>query len=268
MNNLISDVSPLRNLKQLENLNLDANVIKDVSPLAELKRLEVLYLENNNISDVSPLAGLTNLERLDLRNNAISDFSLLSGFPEDALIRMEGNPGDLRARGGGKIEGPWLWMIAPTGERGGANAASSGIDFLAQMSGGAVTESKIATNGATEGNRVGDKVWTVGKISPTDGNNLNKMANATGLGSGDINHHVAYGSITLDSPREQRTTMLAGSDDAVKVWINGELVHNNPVNRGASNFQDRFPVTLTEGKNILLIAVYEGGGAWSGFFRV
>ena len=60
--------------------------------------------------------------------------------------------------------------------------------------------------------------------------------------------------------------MLAGSDDAVKVWLNGELVHNNPVNRGASTFQDRFPVTLTEGKNILLVAVYEGGGGWSGFF--
>ena len=123
-------------------------------------------------------------------------------------------------------------MIAPTGDRDGANAASSRIDFLAQMSGGTVTEAKIATNGAIEGNSVGDKVWTVGKISPTDGNNINKMANATGLGVGDINNHVAYGSITLDSPREQRTTMLAGSDDAVKVWLNGDLVHHKSYKPG------------------------------------
>ena len=266
INNQISDISPLANLKSLEHLNLDANVISDVSPLAKLTKLEVLYLENNVISDVSPLAGLTNLERLDLRNNAISDFSPLEGLLDKTFVRMEGNAGSAIVSGGKKIVGPWLWMIVPTGGRGGANAASSGIDFLAQMSGGTVTELKIATNGATEGNPVGDKVWTVGELSPTDGNNMNHMANATGLGSGDINHHVAYGSVALDSPREQNTTMLVGSDDAVKVWLNGNLVHNNPVNRGANNFQDRFPVTLREGKNVLLVAVYEGGGAWSGFF--
>ncbi len=265
VNNLISDVSPLKNLKNLEHLNLDANVISDVSPLAKLTKLKVLYLENNAISDVSPLKDLTNLERLDLRNNAISDFSPLEGLPEKIFIRMEGNQGFL-VRGSRKITGPWLWMIAPTGERGGANAATSGIDFLKQMSDGAVTELKVATNGATEGNPVGNKVWKIGELSPIGGNNINDMANDTGLGSGDINDHVAYGSVALDSPREQKTTMLVGSDDAVKVWLNGVLVHNNPVDRGANDFQDQFPVTLKEGTNTLLIAVYERGGGWSGFF--
>ena len=265
VNNLISDVSPLKNLKNLEHLNLDANIISDVSPLAKLTKLKVLYLENNTISDVSPLKGLTNLERLDLRNNAISNFSPLEGLPEKTFIRMEGNQGFL-VRGSRKITGPWLWMIASTGERGGANAATSGIDFLAQMSDGAVTELKIATNGATEGNPVGNKVWTIGELSPIGGNNINDMANDTGLGSGDINDHVAYGSVALDSPREQKTRMLVGSDDAVKVWLNGVLVHNNPVNRGADNYQDQFPVTLKKGINTLLIAVYERGGGWSGFF--
>ena len=266
VNNLISDVIPLGNLTGLEHLNLDANIISDVSPLAKLTKLEILYLENNKISDVSPLVGLTNLERLDLRNNAISDFSPLEGLPEETFVRMEGNPGSILARGSKKIEGPWLWMIAPTGGRSGADAAASGIDFLAQMSGGDVTELKVATNGATAGGPVGNKVWTIGEISPTGGNNINDMVNATGLGSGDINNHVAFGSVTLDSPRDQNTTMLVGSDDAVKVWLNGDLVHNNPVNRGADNFQDQFPVTLKSGKNILLVAVYEGGGGWSGFF--
>ncbi len=265
INNLISDLSPLANLKRLEHLNLDANVISDVSPLAKLTRLEVLYLENNKISDVSPLAGLTNLERLDLRNNAIADFSSLEGLSEKTNIQSEGNISVLFHKGT-KIVGPWLWMIASTGERGGANAVTSGIDFLAQMSSGAVTEFKIATNGATEGNPVGDKVWTAGTISPTASNNMTAMANATGLGSGDIDNHVAYGSLTINSPKDQRTTMLVGSDDAVKVWLNGALVHNNPVNRPSNGYQDEFPVTLKEGKNILLVAVYEAGGSWSGFF--
>ena len=266
INNQISDIVPLANLKNLEHLNLDGNVIKDVSPLAKLTKLKVLYLENNNISDVSPLAGLTNLERLNLRNNVITDFSPLEGLPDQTLIRMDGNPGPVLVRRTNKIVGPWLWMIAPTGERGGADAASSGIDFLAQISGGTVTESKIATNGATGGNLVGDKAWTIGEISLADNDNLNEMANATGLGSGNIDNHVAYGSIALNSPRAQKATMLAGSDDAVKVWLNGQLVHNNPITRNANDFQDRFPVTLKAGKNILLVAVYEGGGNWSGFF--
>ncbi len=263
VNNAISDISPLRSLKNLKTLNLDANVISDVTPLAGLTGLEVLYLENNVISDVTPLTGLRNLERLDLRNNAITDFSPLDELQSSFFIRMSGNPG---FTGGGKITGPWLWMIAPTGNRGGAAAAQSGVDFLALASNGKVTELKVATNGATEGNPVGNKVWEVGELSPTGGNNLNDMANATGLGSGDINDHVAYGSLTLKSPREQQTTLWVGSDDAVKVWLNATLVHNNPVDRGANDYQDRVPVTLKQGYNILLVAVYERGGGWSGFF--
>ena len=167
---------------------------------------------------------------------------------------------------GPKIEGPWLWVITPTDRRSGSSAAVSGIDFLSEMSDGAVTESKIATNGATVGAPVGDSVWTLHKLSPTGRDNINDMVKAAGLGIGDIDYHVAYGSIALDTPREQRTEMFAGSDDAVKVWLNGELVHNNPVDRPANDFQESFPVTLKKGKNILLVVVYEGWGEWSGFF--
>ncbi|MDE0636650.1 MAG: leucine-rich repeat domain-containing protein [Candidatus Poribacteria bacterium] len=263
VNNTISDVSPLSSLKNLKTLNLDANVISDVSPLATLTGLEVLYLENNVISDVSPLAGLKNLERLDLRNNVITDFSALTVLPPQTLIRTEGNPA---LSGRESITGPWLWMIVPTGNTGGAAAARSGVDFLAQASDGKVTELKVATNGATEGKTVGDKVWEVGELSATGSDNLNAMANDTGLGSGDINDHVAYGSLTLESPREQQAIMLVGSDDAVKVWLNGTLVHNNPVDRSSNGYQDLFRVTLKQGYNVLLVAVYERGGGWSGFF--
>ena len=262
VNNTISDISPLRSLKNLKTLNLDANVIADVSPLAGLTELEVLYLENNVISDVSPLAGLRNLKRLDLRNNVIADFSPLDVLPLLTIIRTGGNPG----AGRGKITGPWLWMIVPTGNTGGATAALSGVDFLSLASGGKVTELKVAANGATEGNPVGDKIWEVGELSATGNDNLNSMANDTGLGSGDINDHVAYGSLTIESPKTQKTTMLVGSDDAVKVWLNGTLVHNNPVDRASDDYQELFPVTLKQGYNILLVAVYERGGVWSGFF--
>ena len=260
INNLISDVSPLRNLTALEHLNLDANIISDVSPLAKLTRLKLLYLENNIISDVSPLAGFKNLDRLDLRNNAISDFSPLGGLPDKTFVRMDGNPGF--PAGGPKITGPWLWAIVP------GTRLDDRTDFLSRATGGAATELKVATNGAKEGKSVGKRVWALHRISATDGDNINRMTDALGWGTGEeIYDHIVYGSVVLDSPEEQQTTMLVGSDDAVKVWLNGELVHKAFVARGAGDYQDQFPVTLKQGKNVLLVALdNRGHGGFSGFF--
>ena len=197
------------------------------------------------------------------------EWSGFFGFHKDAVytvIEIEGVSVAAPKIPGPKIEGPWLWMIAPTGHRGGAQAAASGIDWLSLTSGGSVTEKQVATNGATVGDMVGNRVWTVGKLSAIGGNNINEMVNAIGLGRGDIENHVAYGYVALDSPREQNTLMYVGSDDAVKVWLNGALVHNNPIDRGANDYQDTFPVALKKGTNILLVAVYEFWGGWSGFF--
>ena len=127
-------------------------------------------------------------------------------------------------------------------------------------------EQQISTHGAIAGAAVGNKAWTPGKLAPTGGDNITQMVNAIGLGTGDIDNHVAYGSIAFHSPRQQNTQLYVGSDDAVKVWLNGVLVHNNPIDRGASDYQDAFPVTLKQGKNILLVAVYEQAEEWSGFF--
>ena len=260
INNLISDISPLRNLRGLEHLNLDANVISDVSPLAQLTRLELLYLENNVISDVSPLVGLTNLERLDLRNNSISDFSLLEGLSDETFVRMAGNPGF--PSGGPKITGPWLWAIVP------GTRLDSNTDFLARATRGAATEIKVATNGAKEGKAVGKSVWTLHSLSATGGNNINQMTDALGWGTGaEIYDHIVYGSVVLDSPEAQQTTMLVGSSDAVKVWLNGELVHQAFFPRGSGDYQDFLPVTLKQGKNVLLVALdNHGHGSFSGFF--
>ena len=254
VNNQISDITPLANLKRLEHLNLDANVIKDVSPLAELTRLKVLYLENNVISDVSSLAGLTNLERLNLRNNAISDFSPLDGLPEKTIIRWQGNSSVLR-QGGPKITGPWLWVVLP------GEGFHSGKDLLAQASGGKVTELNVATHGATESEPVGDNVWTSHKIDP-NGGNTRKLVSALGI---DDSHRqrVMYGSIILHSHREQQTTMFAGSDDNHKVWLNGKLI-NEKYHGHHHDYEVFFPTTLKQGKNVLLVAIFDYQGGWAG----
>ena len=262
----ISDLSALEGLTGLKELYLVGNEITDISPLASLTGLTRLSLDDNEVSDVSPLAGLINLTWIELQDNAISDFSPLAVFPERVFINLNNNPAPIPTRAAPKIAGPWLWVIVSTEGKSGSSAAASGTDFLQDSSGGAVTELEIATQGATEGDRVGNKVWTVGTLSRRGGNNINELVNATGLGIGDINHHVAYGLVTLDAPRQQNTKMFVGSGDAVKVWLNGELVHDNPIDRDAEDYQENFGVTLEQGTNILLVAVYEGEGWWGGFF--
>ena len=259
-----SGVQLLSNLTQLKWLSLFGNQISNITPLAKLKKLEGLWLSGNKIRDVSPLAGLVNLETLHLDGNPIQDTSPLASLTKLRDVDIEIS--QVGAGAGPKIEGPWLWTIVPTGGSGGRAAAVSGRDWLATASGGAVREQQIATRGAIAGAAVGNKAWTPGKLAPTGGDNITRMVNAIGLGIGDIDNHVAYGSIAFHSPRQQNTQLYVGSDDAVKVWLNGVLVHNNPVDRGASNYQDAFPVTLKQGKNILLVAVYEQAEEWSGFF--
>ena len=185
----------------------------------------------------------------------------VQGYSDADVVDIPTGPGP-----GPKIEGPWLWMIAPTDGKSGPDAVRSGKDWLAAASDGSVTEQQVATHGAAVGTLVGGKEWTPSKIAPIGGDNITAMVNGIGLGAGRITNHVAYGSIVLDSPQIQETTMYIGSDDSIRVWLNGVLVYTNPSDRGAKDYQDNFPVTLKQGHNVLLVAIYQGGGWWSGFF--
>ena len=161
------------------------------------------------------------------------------------------------SQGGPKIEGPWLWVLVPD-ER-----LDKSTDLLAKSSGGTVTEQHIATTGVSRGDAVGDSAWTSLKIPNPGNNNITDMTKALGW---DGNDRVIYGFITLNSPQAQNTRMFVGSDDSVKVWLNGELVREEIVGRGASDYQGSFPVTLKQGINTLLVAVENRTGRWSGFF--
>ena len=256
----ISDISGLSELTQLQELTLHDNLIKDVSPLANLRNLTHLNLSHNVISDVSPLAELTNLERLNLKNNTISDFSPLKALSDKILIQAENNPGYF-VQGGPKITGPWLWFLMP-----GAQFESfRNRDLLAQASGGDVTERKIATDGAAAGEPVGDSVWISHKIS-ADHDNINRLLKDLGISKDRNLQYVIYGSLTLNSPREQNTKMFAGSDDDHKVWLNGELVKEKLGEGWAHDYEHSFPVTLKQGKNVLLVSIHDWVGGWAGHF--
>ena len=278
----ITDLTGLEHAKNLKFLVLGGNQIRDVTPLTGLTQLKILELWRNQIRDITPLAGLPHLTDLNLVSNQISHIRPLSGLTQLKFLMFAGNPildtaslqslyennPDLLSDAAPKIEGPWLWMIVPTDGKPGARTAPSWKDWLAVASNGSVTEQQIATEGATAGERLQDRVWTLGRLAPAGGDNIGRMMITTGLARDTIGNHVAYGSISLDSPREQKTWMYAGSDDNHKVWLNGELVHEKRNWHWAPDYQVSFPVTLKQGKNVLLVAVENTEGAWSGFFGV
>ena len=159
------------------------------------------------------------------------------------------------------VTGEWLWVIAPT-EAGQGGQASTDIDSLAVASNDEVTEAMVAENGAAEGNSVGDYDWILSELP--DNGDINAMLVALGvLENADLNDVSSYALITLVADEAMEGVgMGVGSDDAIKVWLNGEVVHNNPVNRGRGRWQDEFSVNLVQGDNLLLVKVSERTGGW------
>lgn len=73
---------------------------------------------------------------------------------------------------------------------------------------------------------------------------------------------VAYLYSQIDMPEERQATLGIGSDDSVKVWLNGELVHENWTVRGTAIDNDRVQVTFKKGINQIMLKVQNRGGPW------
>ena len=159
------------------------------------------------------------------------------------------------------IRGPWLWMIAPTKQNQGGKD-STHIDSLAVVSANTVNEETLSKYGANEGDTVGDYTWTLGEIPPNG--NINTMLVNIGMTENtDLDDFTSYALITLVSETDQPNVMMrVGSDDSIKVWLNGEVVWSNATNRGHNDTVDTFPVNLKKGDNLLLVKVSERQGIW------
>ena len=258
----ISDLTPLAGLTGLTELYFVNNEISDISPLAGLTGLTHMNLAENNILDVSPLAGLTNLKWLGVYDNEISDISSLDGLRENIILLWHENPAF--PKGGPKMEGPWLWVVLPYREPSGSQ------DLLSEASGGTVMEREIATHGAIEGQPVGDDVWTSRRLPPTGWNNVEQMLGGRVEDGGRIDDafrssNMLYGTVSLHSPREQETTMYVGSHNDFKVWLNGTLIYESLRYHASSDYTDFLPVTLKQGRNVLLVAVEANYNSFFGF---
>lgn len=87
----ISNISVLKNLRDLEKLGLSDQNISDISILKNNTKLDTLYLSHNNISDISPLKNLKNLTLLSLWQNNISNISILSNLKNLQVLTLDVN---------------------------------------------------------------------------------------------------------------------------------------------------------------------------------
>ena len=80
VNTNLSDISALKDLTSLTDLDLGSNNISDISAVSGLTNLTDLKLGGNNISNISAVSGLTNLTNLNLGTNNISNISAVSNL--------------------------------------------------------------------------------------------------------------------------------------------------------------------------------------------
>ena len=304
--NNISDISPLTALTHLEYLNLLNNPLSDASidthiPAIQAGGVAVVFGDAPDTEElvcqvgsilapgescfypgtgteffvdpdgIASFLSFTSASSLNIRDIQVAgvSYTLVAQKLEDGswIIQELGAPIDTETPVD-KITGPWLWMIAPT-PPGQGGFLSIDVDSLAEASDGLVTEAAVAVHSAFPGDPVGDLVWTLGEIAPTGSDNVNELVNRIGLATGDVNDHSIYGLITLESATYQSdVTVRVGSDDAIKVWLNGAVVHNNPIDRTAEDFQDAFTVDLVAGDNLLLVKVSEFIDHWALFVGI
>lgn len=78
----------------------------------------------------------------------------------------------------------------------------------------------------------------------------------------DNQNKVAYAYTEIVNDENRQVVLRTGSDDAIKVWVNGKLAFGKNGPRGLVVDADQFPVKLNQGANKVLVKVLNGSGAW------
>lgn len=125
----------------------------------------------------------------------------------------------------------------------------------------------VATGPYRQPGRTGEELFDV--VFPPETNATTTISWQRAPGSADLarpeqiqlagftggDHCVVYARTRLFAPSDLRVRFLLGSDDGIKLWVNGQLVHANNAVRGLTPGQDQASGTLNRGANDLLVKV-------------
>jgi hypothetical protein len=79
---------------------------------------------------------------------------------------------------------------------------------------------------------------------------------------GHVENAVAYAYCEIESVHPRETVIKCGSDDGIKIWLNGKVVHELETQRGHSANQDQKLVHLEAGVNRLLVKISQYNAGW------
>jgi arylsulfatase A len=79
---------------------------------------------------------------------------------------------------------------------------------------------------------------------------------------------VAYARHIFKAKKAVNIKIGLGTNDGVKMWCNGKLVHSNVVGRSAVPNDDRLTVPFKKGENVVLLKIDQLGGGWGFYFSI
>lgn len=103
--------------------------------------------------------------------------------------------------------------------------------------------------------------WRIIKTPPNGRVDLYNKVNPSNL-------VVSYALTYVYSPKNQTLPLLLGSDDGIKVFVNGKTVFRKELVRVSEPDQDRVPVQWHKGWNELLLKIENNEGGYAFFARV
>ena len=105
--------------------------------------------------------------------------------------------------------------------------------------------------------KIGNTEYSFKPVSSQDG----IIDFATVLGNVDYAIGYALAEIKLEAP--MKVLMGVGSDDDIKIFVNGTLVHSNWIARATTPDDDMVALDLKKGSNQVLVEVQNIAGDWS-----
>src|SRR5262249_13793298 len=115
---------------------------------------------------------------------------------------------------------------------------------------------------ATYDGKSGKVAWSTVKTGP--GGYVDLQAHF----SPNSNGIVSYLTCEIESPAAQDATILVGTDDGAKLWVNDKLEFTVKKTRAAQPEQDSVKVKLKKGSNRVVLKINNGDGAHGFYFTV
>lgn len=82
------------------------------------------------------------------------------------------------------------------------------------------------------------------------------------------NNRAGYLRTHIWAPKKQEAKLELGSDDGVKAWLNGKVIHSKNALRSMKAGEDKLKIALDKGWNMLMLKVTNNGGHWSAAARL